>query len=81
MRFNPATESQARTIDQLAAESRAVISRLPQPPLQQRQVWDCTKGGWMEADRVPSAIEGVEPGVSLSRDSLEAIFRLGLQPA
>jgi len=30
MRYNPTTE-QARTIEELAAESRAVISRLPEP--------------------------------------------------
>jgi len=48
MRFNPATETQARTLDQLAAETRAVISRLPKPvPL--ARVWCSLTGGWVAA--------------------------------
>lgn len=45
MRFNPATDN-ARTIDELAAETRAVLANLPAPPLQRSVLWDCTNGGW-----------------------------------
>jgi hypothetical protein len=47
MRFNPATESTVRSLDDLAEQNRAVITRL-NPPCPRNAVWDSAEGRWVD---------------------------------
>lgn len=46
MYYNPATENAVRTIEDLAAETRAVITKL-HPPKPNRIVWSSIEGRWI----------------------------------
>lgn len=47
MRFNPATESASRSLDGLAEQTRAVITKLD-TPCPRSSVWDPAEGCWVD---------------------------------
>lgn len=47
MYYNPATEAAVRSIEELAAQNRAIIEKL-NPPAPRDIVWSSTEGRWVK---------------------------------